>query len=266
MDVHLVGDARETLRALLPLLEHKTDRAWQEQIEDDVDGLVGADGAPRARGRRPDQPAARLLGALAAPARTAASSPPTPARPRTGSRATSGCASGMMALALGHARDDGARRAVRDRRQVRAPRPAGDRARRRRRDADERPQRADHGRQVLAALERPAARRARAQQPRPEPGHVGAARAPGRPDVPGARRRSPTSPTRRFAELVGLHGIRVDDPDRSARPGTTRSPPTGPACSRRSSTRRCRRCRRTSRFEQAKHFTQALSATPTRGR
>ena len=35
------------------------------------------------------------------------------------------------------------------------------------------------------ALERPAARRARAQQPRPEPGHVGAARARGRPALRG---------------------------------------------------------------------------------
>lgn len=36
MDVHLVGDARETLRALAPLLEHKDDRSWREQIEDGV--------------------------------------------------------------------------------------------------------------------------------------------------------------------------------------------------------------------------------------
>src|SRR5689334_24248726 len=32
MDVHLVGDAAETLRALMPLLERKEDRSWQEQI------------------------------------------------------------------------------------------------------------------------------------------------------------------------------------------------------------------------------------------
>ena len=31
MEVNLTGDARETLRALLPLLERKTDRAWREQ-------------------------------------------------------------------------------------------------------------------------------------------------------------------------------------------------------------------------------------------
>src|SRR5581483_3411206 len=37
MDVHLVGDARETLRALLPRLERKADRSWQESIVDHVE-------------------------------------------------------------------------------------------------------------------------------------------------------------------------------------------------------------------------------------
>ena len=33
MEVNLVGDAADTLAALLPLLEHKTDRKWREKIE-----------------------------------------------------------------------------------------------------------------------------------------------------------------------------------------------------------------------------------------
>jgi len=33
MDVHLCGDTKETLRALLPLIETKADRSWREQIE-----------------------------------------------------------------------------------------------------------------------------------------------------------------------------------------------------------------------------------------
>jgi pyruvate dehydrogenase (quinone) len=33
MEVNLVGDSAETLRALLPLLEEKTDRAWRKDIE-----------------------------------------------------------------------------------------------------------------------------------------------------------------------------------------------------------------------------------------
>jgi pyruvate dehydrogenase (quinone) len=36
MDVHLVGDSAETLRALLPLLERKEDRSWQQKIEESV--------------------------------------------------------------------------------------------------------------------------------------------------------------------------------------------------------------------------------------
>lgn len=33
MEVNLVGDASETLRALLPLIEHKTDRRWRDKVE-----------------------------------------------------------------------------------------------------------------------------------------------------------------------------------------------------------------------------------------
>ncbi|MGJ0391802.1 MAG: thiamine pyrophosphate-requiring protein [Methylocystis sp.] len=36
MEVSLVGDSAGTLRALLPLLERKTDRSWRQQIEDGV--------------------------------------------------------------------------------------------------------------------------------------------------------------------------------------------------------------------------------------
>jgi pyruvate dehydrogenase (quinone) len=37
MEVNLVGDARETLRELLPLLERKSDRSWQESIVREVE-------------------------------------------------------------------------------------------------------------------------------------------------------------------------------------------------------------------------------------
>ncbi|HEX2587532.1 MAG TPA: thiamine pyrophosphate-requiring protein [Gaiellales bacterium] len=36
MELNLVGDSAATLRALLPFLERKTDRSWREQIEKDV--------------------------------------------------------------------------------------------------------------------------------------------------------------------------------------------------------------------------------------
>jgi pyruvate dehydrogenase (quinone) len=35
-DVHLIGDSKDTLKALLPLLERKDDRSWREQIEENV--------------------------------------------------------------------------------------------------------------------------------------------------------------------------------------------------------------------------------------
>ncbi|WP_019548193.1 thiamine pyrophosphate-requiring protein [Streptomyces sulphureus] len=37
MEAHLVGDSKETLRELIPLLERKEDRSWREKIEKDVD-------------------------------------------------------------------------------------------------------------------------------------------------------------------------------------------------------------------------------------
>ncbi|WP_265537804.1 thiamine pyrophosphate-requiring protein, partial [Streptomyces sp. NEAU-H33] len=36
MEAHLVGDSRETLKALIPLLRRKEDRTWRERIEKDV--------------------------------------------------------------------------------------------------------------------------------------------------------------------------------------------------------------------------------------
>ena len=37
VDVPLVGDARETLQELIPLLDRKEDRSWREKVEGDVD-------------------------------------------------------------------------------------------------------------------------------------------------------------------------------------------------------------------------------------
>jgi pyruvate dehydrogenase (quinone) len=37
MEVNLVGDAADTLRAIIPLLERKQDRSWREKIESNVD-------------------------------------------------------------------------------------------------------------------------------------------------------------------------------------------------------------------------------------
>ena len=136
MEVNLVGDARDTLRALLPLLERKADRAWREEIEGEVERWwallddqahagrptrsTRSSSSTSSRPRLPDgcDPDRRLrlgdelVGAPPAP-------PPRHAR-----------------RALRHPGDDGPGGAVRARRQVRPPGPPGDRLERRRRDAD----------------------------------------------------------------------------------------------------------------------------------
>jgi pyruvate dehydrogenase (quinone) len=37
MDAHVVGDAKETLKALIPMLKQKEDRSWREKIEGEVE-------------------------------------------------------------------------------------------------------------------------------------------------------------------------------------------------------------------------------------
>jgi pyruvate dehydrogenase (quinone) len=36
MEVNLAGDSKETLRALIPMLQHKSDRSWREKIEEEI--------------------------------------------------------------------------------------------------------------------------------------------------------------------------------------------------------------------------------------
>ena len=75
--------------------------------------------------------------------------------------------------------------------------------------------------QVLATGGRPAPGRRRAAQRRPQPGHLGAARHGGRPQVRGRRRRCPTSPYAGLRPLDRLQRRRASTgPRRSGRPGT----------------------------------------------
>ncbi len=130
-EVNLVGDAAATLRALLPLLAGPTDRAWREKIEENVAALVGDHASAQAMvDANPVNPMRIVWELSRAPARTNAIVTADsgsvanwyarlPAHPRRRPR-----------VAVGHARHDGRRGAVRDRRQVRPPGPAGDRAHR----------------------------------------------------------------------------------------------------------------------------------------
>ena len=83
----LIGDAKETLRALIPHLIRKEDRAWRETIEKDVRRwwkIVEKRALQDADPMNP-QRVAHELSERAAGRRDHHA--PTPARPRTGTRA-----------------------------------------------------------------------------------------------------------------------------------------------------------------------------------
>ena len=225
-EINLVGDAKTTLRALIPLLTRKADRGWREQVEADVTdwwqtaerrAMTGADpvnpmrifhelsaAAARERDRRQRLRQRRELVR------------PAPEIPRRHAR-----------LAVRHPGHHGPRGAVRDRREMGAPRPAGDRPGRRRRDADERPGRADHHRAVLVAVGRPAADRRGPAQQRPQPGHLGDA---GHGRCPEVRRVA--DPARRRLRRLRPQPRPDRHPDRRprrARPGLGGRAGRGPA-------------------------------------
>ena len=68
-ELNLVGDARATLRALIPLLDRKEDRSWREAIEAKVTRLVGDHGngghGRRGRSGQPDAAVPRAVDAVA---------------------------------------------------------------------------------------------------------------------------------------------------------------------------------------------------------
>ena len=153
MEVELVGDSAETLRALLPLLEPKTDRAWRREIEASVRDWREEASPSRTAAGRPGQPAAGVPRVIAAPARRL-----RPDR-RFGHldclvRAGSGDPAGHARLRLRNAGHDGLWHPLCHRRQVRLSRARGAGPDRRRRHADERPDRVGDDCQVLAGVVR----------------------------------------------------------------------------------------------------------------
>lgn len=151
MEVGLVGDAAETLRALLPRLAPKTDGSWREGIEDNVTTWWKTlDG----RAHQPASPVNPQLVAWEL-------SPRLPDRAIVTSDSGS-CANwfardlkirrGMIASLSGGLASMGARGALRTRREIRPSGPARNGAGRRRRHADEQHGRADHRRKVLARV------------------------------------------------------------------------------------------------------------------
>ncbi len=89
MEVNLQGDSAATLRALIPLLERKTDRSWREEIEKGVAHWWKVLEGRAMSTANPLNPQRLFLGAVAATCRIIASCPRTRAPRQTGTHATS---------------------------------------------------------------------------------------------------------------------------------------------------------------------------------
>ena len=126
IEVGLVGDSRRTLQALIPMLQRHDDRRFLETRAAGHGRVVGAHGGARDAAGYPDEAASRRLGAWQAAARRC-----DRLRGQRHDRDVVGAADPREAradvLALGHARLDGERSAVRDGGADRLPRSAGGR-------------------------------------------------------------------------------------------------------------------------------------------
>ncbi len=186
MDLALQGDSQATLKELLPLLEHKDDRSWQEEIMNNVVDwwrLMDEQGEPVDRDQR-----IRPQGLFAALSRQL---PDNAILSSDSGSAANWYARqirirrGMKAMVSGNLATMVPGGALRDRRQVRLPQPRGDRDGGRWGDADGRDGGdADRG-QVLQDLGRSSPGRPGAQQRGPQPSHVGTTGYGGRPGVRG---------------------------------------------------------------------------------
>ena len=119
---------------------------------------------------------------------------------------------GMMGSLSGSARVARLGDAVRDRREDGLPRPPGDRVHRRRRDADERPERDDHVSKYWRAWSDPRLivmvlnNRDLSQVTWEERVQIGDGKTESTQSIP-------DFPYHRYAELLGFRGILVDDPE-----------------------------------------------------
>ena len=92
-ECNLVGDARDTLQALIPLLQRKEDRSWRQKLEEEIERWW------KLMDRRAELDAQPSILSWCSPSSargcpTTASSPPIPAREPTGGPVISGCGRG----------------------------------------------------------------------------------------------------------------------------------------------------------------------------
>ena len=157
MEVNLIGDSAATLRKLLPLLERKQDRSWREKIEKNIKEWWEILENRAMNGANPLNPQ-RVFWEL---------SPRLPENCIIACDTGSGTnwyardikiRRGMMASVSGSLATMGPGMPYAIAAKFAYPGPPGLGPGRRRRDADERHERADHGREILEAVARPAAR------------------------------------------------------------------------------------------------------------
>ncbi len=166
--------AGPTLKALLPMLQQKTDTAWRKRIERGMQDwwkVIASQADQSADPINPQRVFCELSKRLPDNVILTADSGSVAnwyARDLKIRRGMKGSLSGSLAsLGAGHALRDGGQDGVSG--------AAGDRLHRRRRDPDERHERHDHRLQILEAVVQPALHDHGAEQPRPQPGDLGGA-------------------------------------------------------------------------------------------
>ena len=248
MEVNLTGDSRETLRALLPMLDEKTDRSWRTTIEKNVAAWWKDAGKPGDAERGSGQSAACGLGAVAAPAgagdhhqRFRVLRQLVCARREDPARHDGSLSGGLASMGAAVPYAIAAKFAHPDRPVVAL---VGDGAMQMNNMA-ELITVAKYWREwsnphwVVCVFNNQDLNQVTWEQRVLE----------GDPKFD-ATQQIPDVPYHRFAELIGLRGIFVDTPQRLARRGRRRWPPTVRWCWRSRPTRTFRRCRRTSRWRR----------------
>ena len=227
-EVNLTGDAAATLTALLELLGTGTGpTAWRERVEAGTP-VVGAGPAARSPGSRPTRSTRSGTSARSTPGcRPTPCSPSTAAPPPPGTPATCTCGPGCWPACPGRCCRWAAAMPYAIAAKFAHPDRPVDRAARRRRDADERRQRADHRGEVLAELGRPAASSCWCSTTATCPSSAGSSAAAR------ARRSStrasccPTSATPTGRRRSACPAYAWSRPTTSTRPGTPPCRPTG---------------------------------------
>ena len=174
-ELNIVADAASALDTLIPLLKEKHDRSWRTTVENNVSDWWETLERQSMLSAKPANPM-RIVWELSQRL-------PQQRHRHRRLRIVDQLVCQVPSVhrrrpwfGIGHVSHDGVRRSLRNRCQVRPPRPAGDCAGRRWRDADERHGRVADHQTLQPTVEGPPIDRLRIPQQRSQPGHLGTAR------------------------------------------------------------------------------------------